>query len=208
MSLIAERLHGLYVITDPRLLPSDKLLEGVHAALDGGAGIVQYRNKAISRKEALAELAKLKSLTERYQAVLIVNDSIELCIESDIDGVHLGQSDDRAESARKILGPDKILGITCHNDPLLAQKALASGADYCAFGRLFESKTKPEARACSLETFRSLCQQPSRSVGIGGITAENAHTVIEAGADMVAIIDGVFGQTNIEASARAIASLF
>lgn len=208
MSLIAERLRGLYVITDPRLLPSDKLLDSVHAALDGGARVVQYRNKSISRKEALAELALLKNLTERYQAALVVNDSIELCLESDADGVHLGQSDDRVESARKILGPDKILGITCHNDPVLAQRALAGDADYCAFGRLFESKTKPDARACSLETFRALCQQPCLSVGIGGITTENAHMVIEAGADMVAVIDGVFGQTNIEASARAIASLF
>lgn len=212
MSPVIEQLRGLYVITDPLLLPPDKLVAGVHAALDGGARIVQYRNKtsghANSQTQVFAELASLRALTERYNALLIVNDSIQVCIDSGADGVHIGQSDHRIETARVMLGPNKVLGVTCHNDPALAQQAVNNGADYCAFGRLFASKTKPNARACSLETFKELCAQPYLSVGIGGITAENAQAVINAGADMTAVIDGVFGQQNIEASAYAIASLF
>jgi len=204
-----KHLHGLYVITDPTLIPAgtNALVNAVKEALLGGAKIVQYRNKQASQAEQLAQARALRTLTTDFDACLLINDSIELCLNANADGVHLGQKDDNIVGAKALLG-DRILGVTCHDSLELAQQAIAANADYCAFGALHPSSTKPQARPCSLATLQQASKLPVPICGIGGIDTTNAPNVIEHGADMIAVISGVFGQPSIRASAKALASLF
>lgn len=206
---MSKQLCGLYVITDPNLIPpgTNALVAAVKEALLGGATIVQYRNKHASAAQQLEQARVLRSLTLDFDASLLINDSIELCLASDADGVHLGQNDDSIGSAKALLG-DRILGVTCHSSLDLAAQAISANADYCAFGALFPSSTKPQAKPCSLATLQQAGKLGVPICGIGGIDASNAPQVIQHGADMVAVISGVFGQPSIRASAAALASLF
>lgn len=202
-------LSGLYVITDPNLIPPgvEALRSAVQNALAGGARIVQYRNKTAPYEQQLAEAKDLRSLTRDYGASFLINDSLELCLACDADGIHVGQSDGSLNAIREQLG-SKILGVTCHNSLELANNAIEKGADYCAFGAMFPSPTKPQAKPCSLATLQQASKLPVPICAIGGITTENALEVCKHGANMLAVISGVFGQPSIRASARAFASLF
>lgn len=204
-----SRLSGLYVITDPKLIPSgiDTLVSYVREALEGGARIVQYRNKLASAKEQVLEAAELRKLTHEYGALLLINDSVSLCLDVDADGVHIGQSDGKLSEAKSQLG-DKLLGITCHDSLALAEQAIKHGADYCAFGAVYPSSTKPSAAPCSLARLREASKLPVPICAIGGIEANNASSVLDQGIDMLAVISGVFGQSSIRASAKSLASLF
>lgn len=203
------KLNGLYVITDPKLIPPgiEALNFAVQEALIGGARIVQYRNKTASYEQQLAEAKQLRSLTLEYGASLLINDSLELCLECNADGIHIGQRDGSIKTIREQLG-SRILGVTCHNSIELANQAIDQGADYCAFGAMFPSPTKPEAKPCSLATLQEASKLPVPICAIGGISAENALEVRQHGANMLAVISGVFGQPSIRARASAFASLF
>lgn len=205
----AASLSGLYVITDPSLIPQnpEALSFAVKEALMGGARIVQYRNKTAPYQQQLAEATALRSLTKEFGAIFLINDSLELCLASDADGIHIGQKDGSINDIREQLG-QRILGVTCHNSLELAEKAIACGADYCAFGAMFPSPTKPQAQPCSLATLNRASKLPVPICAIGGIDAHNAPSVRKQGAQMLAVISGVFGQTSIRASAQALASLF
>ena len=204
-----SNLSGLYVITDANLIAQgvDALSFAVKEALLGGARLVQYRNKTAPYQQQLSEAKALRSLTNEFDATFLINDSLELCIASKADGLHIGQSDGAIGSIRNQLG-NGILGVTCHNSLALAEKAIANGADYCAFGAVFPSPTKPQAKACSLATLKEASKLPVPICAIGGIDANNAHLVREQDAQMLAVISGVFGQTSIRASAQALASIF
>ena len=206
---MSSALSGLYAITDPNLIPSgeESLCSSVREALLGGARIIQYRNKIASVDQQRKEARLIKSLTQEFGALLFINDSIELCLAANADGVHLGQKDDKISSAKQQLG-SKLLGVTCHNSIELAEVAIGNGADYCAFGAIFPSTTKPQAQPCSLATLQQASKLPVPICAIGGITADNGKQVIRHGADMLAVISGVFGQPSIQANARALASLF
>jgi len=204
---ISTKLRGLYVITDPALTPREQLVEKVKDALIGGARIVQYRNKLASFDEQVHEAKILRELTQKFGAQLFINDSVELCLASDADGVHLGQKDGALEAAKQQLG-DKLLGVTCHNSLELAQRAINFGADYCAFGALYSSPTKPSATPCSLATLASASKLPVPICAIGGITSHNASTIVNHGASMLALISGVFGQPDVSEAAQSISSLF
>ncbi len=202
-------LRGLYAITDSQLTPPGQIEQKVEQALKGGAQLIQYRDKQspYSQKKRIA--ANLLKLVNRYQKKLIINDDLELADEIHAHGVHLGQEDTAIAEAREQLGPQAIIGATCHNSLALAQRAITNGASYVAFGRFFTSQTKPEAPLCSLQVL-SEAQQILNTpiVAIGGITLSNAPAIIAAGADMVAVVNGVFGVDDIEKQSLALTKLF
>lgn len=202
------KLTGIYAITDPKLLPDEHLIRGVEAALKGGVKILQYRNKPASSALRLQQAKSLASLCQEYAALLIINDDPELCLRSGAGGVHLGRSDAKLEQARHLLGEEYVIGVTCHSDLAYAQACYQQGANYCAFGRLFASKTKPEAPACELSTLVQAKAAKLPSVAIGGVNYSNIDAVLDTGTDMVALIHGLFGQEDIEASARALCEQF
>lgn len=203
-------LRGLYAIT-PTALCADppRLLRDVEAALRGGACLIQYRDKSQDRARRLDSALALRALCERHQARLIINDDVELAAESNAHGVHLGPDDAPLRSARARLGPNRLIGITCQDSLERARAASEGGADYLAFGAFFASSTKPHARQATLELLREARVNSSLPIcAIGGITAERAPALIEAGADLIAAVEGVFGAADIRAAALAYARCF
>jgi thiamine-phosphate pyrophosphorylase len=204
-----SRLRGLYAITDPGLCPDRLLVEQVEQALRGGCRLVQYRDKRSTREPRRSLAAALARLCRRYQALLIINDDIELAGEVGANGVHLGREDADPLHARVLLGEEAIIGVSCYNRLELAQAATLAGADYVAFGRFFSSRTKPDAVQAHPDLLRRGRASLSLPlVAIGGITPENGGPLIEAGADMLAVVQGVFGQPDIRAACRAFSELF
>lgn len=204
----SDKLSGLYVITDDKLSGSH-LLEHVQMAIDGGARLVQYRNK--TSQAAIKEMTAraLLELCRDKRVPLIINDDVELAVTIGADGVHLGQADTRLVDARNRLGAGAIIGITCHASLALAVTAERQAASYVAFGRFFDSQTKPDASPADIALLTQARQQLSVPIcAIGGITVDNAATLINAGADMLAVIHGVFAQKNITEAANNYAKLF
>jgi thiamine-phosphate pyrophosphorylase len=207
------RLRGLYAITPEN--PDDTgWIARVGAVLRGGARILQYRDKsgdAARWRERRETALALRALTREYGAYLIVNDSVPLALAVDADGVHLGGDDGDLAAAREALGKDGILGASCYADFGRARAAARAGADYVAFGAVFASPTKPCAVRAGLELFgRCRDELGIPTCAIGGITRENAASVVAAGADMLAVISDVFGPGDpaaIEARARAYRTL-
>ncbi|MDH5257990.1 MAG: thiamine phosphate synthase, partial [Gammaproteobacteria bacterium] len=183
-------INGLYGIT----IGSDPCLEdNVKAALAGGATIIQYRDKSCSNEIKTRSALRLKELCAG-KALFIINDDIALAKSIDADGVHLGKNDADIKKARQLLGK-KIIGVSCYNQLSLAEEAQAAGVDYVAFGRFFSSSTKPDAVQASPELLTRAKQTLSVPVvAIGGITVNNADSLIKAGADAVAVINGLFKQ--------------
>jgi thiamine-phosphate pyrophosphorylase len=199
--------RGLYVITDPAL--SDDLLADVEQALLGGATLVQYRNKQADSSRALEEIETLLPLCRAASVPLLINDDVELASQSGADGVHLGRDDTRLEEARNLLGDEAVIGISCYNDLERAVAMQERGASYVAFGRFFSSLTKPQAVQAEIELLHRAKQQLQVPVvAIGGITAQNGATLIEAGADLLAVIHGVFGQTDVRRASESFSALF
>lgn len=200
--------RGLYAITDQRLCARG-ITSMVQAALEGGAPLIQYRNKTQDHARRRTEASALARLCQEYGALLIVNDDIELAARCGAHGVHLGQDDGAIGSARDRLGPQAIIGVSCYNELGRALAAQAAGANYVAFGRFFPSSSKPEAIQADpdlLRQARSALDLPL--VAIGGITPENGGLLIEAGADLLAVIQALFGEPDIGAACRAFRSLF
>lgn len=202
-------LHGLYVITDSQLCPPDQLLERVEQALRGGAVAVQYRDKSLPELEQRRQALDLNRLCQDHNALFLVNDDVLLARAVGADGVHIGQDDMKLVHARELLGKRALIGVSCYNQLELALQAEQHGADYVAFGRFFASQTKPQAVQADPALLRQAKQVLKVPVvAIGGITAENGAPLVAAGADMLAVIQGVFGQNDIEAAARKIADLY
>lgn len=197
-------MNCLYAITDSHLMPGEKLFTDVEAALKGGCQFVQYRDKSGNTSKRLNDAQKLRDLCAAYQANLIINDDVELAYLIQAQGVHLGQGDGDVKAARNRLGADAIIGVTCHNSLELAQKAIEDGATYIAFGRFFSSNTKPNARPASLHLLaQAKIQFPDTPVtAIGGITLENVHDVLTAGADLVAVCHSLFSADDVTNQAR------
>jgi thiamine-phosphate pyrophosphorylase len=204
-----NKLRGLYAVTDATQHDPEKLLRDVEAALRGGARLVQYRDK--STDAALREhLARaMLALAEHYDALLIINDDVQLAKKIGAHGVHLGREDMPLGDARALLGAHAIIGVSCYHHLDLAQQAAKDGADYIAFGRVFPSRTKPGAALAGLDLIAHAKREFAIPVAaIGGITADNARTVIDAGADMIAVVEGLFGQADVEQTARNFTALF
>lgn len=208
--MFRERLlEGLYVLTDTRLTPPESIEEKVHQAIQGGCRVVQFRDKTGDQEQRHEQAQALSHLCREHDVLFIINDDIALAEAVHAHGVHLGREDQALEQAREILGPQAIIGISCYNSLELAVQAAQAGADYVAFGSFFSSSIKPEAVRAEPELLtRARAQLDIPIVAIGGITAENTPQLIEAGADMVAVISAVFGVTEIRAAARRFAQLF
>lgn len=203
-----NNLKGLYVITDDQL-SAEHLLTHVQQALAGGAKLVQYRSKTGSEAAREHTARALLELCHKQRVPLLINDDVELAEKIGADGVHLGQDDGRVSMARKRLGNGAIIGVTCHASLELAQAAQEEGASYVAFGRFFNSNTKPEAPPAELGILREARAALDIPIcTIGGITPDNAPALLEAGADLLAVIHGVFGQADVSAAARQYADLF
>lgn len=201
-------IGGLYAITR-ETDHSSRLLREVEAALRGGAAVVQYRDKSGDVARQHEQASELLVLCRRYRVPLIINDSLRLADLVGADGVHLGGDDGGVREARIVLGADKIIGVSCYQSLDLAVAAQAAGADYVAFGSFFASATKPNAPRADI----TLLQHASRVlhlpiVALGGITSDNAESLIEAGADAIAVINALFEAADIEARARCFADFF
>jgi thiamine-phosphate pyrophosphorylase len=195
------KLRGLYAITDSQLL-AGKFLSYVEAALDGGVTLLQYRDKGSDESRRLREATALLKLCERYKTRLIINDDADLAARLDV-GVHMGQTDGSLTDARGLLGHKAIVGATCHGSLEMAEKAKADGATYIAFGRFFNSITKPGAPAIELDVLRQARARFNLPIAvIGGITLENAPPLIEHGADLLAVVHGLFGAENTQEVTR------
>jgi len=201
-------LKGLYIITDDSLSGAS-LLDHVQQALVGGARLVQYRNKGDSDVVREHTARAILELCREQRVPLLINDDVKLARKIGADGVHLGQSDTRLVEARQQLGAGAIIGVTCHASLELAKQAQENGASYVAFGRFFPSKTKPDAPAANPSLLIDAKQQLSVPIcAIGGITPDNASLLIENGADLIAVIHGVFGQADIESAAKCYKKVF
>lgn len=203
------KLRGLYAITDEHLIPESAFAATIEQALSGGTSIIQYRDKSGSETKRLEQASVLRSLCNEYRASLIINDDIALAKAVAADGVHLGEDDLSVEQARLILGNEAIIGISCYNQLQLGTHAQTAGADYVAFGAVFTSPTKPHARSASCELISEAKSQLDIPVcAIGGIDKSNVENVIEAGADMTALISGLFTEPDIRLTAEHISRLF
>ena len=200
-------VNGLYAIT-PDTEDSEQLIEQVSAALDGGARVLQYRNKGSDPVRRLWQANILASLARSRDALFIVNDDIELARAVQADGVHVGRDDAAIATARATLGPAAIVGASCYNSIELARAAVAAGASYVAFGAVFPSGTKPGTVAAPLELFTQSADLGVPRVAIGGITAANAAQVVTAGADAIAVIGGLFDGDDVAERDAALAALF
>ncbi|MFL0034702.1 thiamine phosphate synthase [Acinetobacter baumannii] len=194
-------MRGLYLITNHD--PIQLLLEKLDAALaTRQIAILQYRRKKIDKAEQPAEVEQIKQLCEKYQVPFVINDDLKLAAQFGL-GVHLGQSDGEITDAKSQLPEGVIIGRTCLNSLELAQKAIADGATYVAFGAVYATATKPEAGNVGIEVIKQAAAQYDLPIcAIGGLTVENSKPVIEAGADLCAVISDILGRSTAEIPAR------
>ena len=202
----AAGIAGLYAVT-PDVADTALLVRKVDAAIRGGATVVQYRNKRADAALRLAQASALARLPAMRDALLIVNDDAAVAAAVGADGVHLGEDDAAIGAARAIVGPDRLIGVSCYDDLERARSAVAAGADYVAFGSFFASTTKPAARRADRALLASARALGVRVVAIGGITAANARVLLDAGTDAVAVIADVFAHDSEEAIVRAAAAI-
>lgn len=210
---ITSKLKGLYAITPPLSCDDHSsikvFLDSVKQAIEGGAGLIQYRDKVNTSKVRLWVAQKLCELCRCHGVLLIINDDVTLARHAVADGVHIGHDDVSLAVAREVLGSDAIIGVSCYNQLALAQAAQRQGADYVAFGRFFPSRTKPDAVRADVELLR-LAKQTIHLpvVAIGGINADNGTGLVKAGADMLAVVDTVFGAADPHRAAKKLARCF
>ncbi|MEI2456629.1 MULTISPECIES: thiamine phosphate synthase [Lysobacter] len=199
--------RGLYAIT-PDEADTPRLLRRVEAVLGAGAHWLQYRNKAADAALQRAQVQALQPLCRAHGVPLIVNDDWRLAAELGADGAHLGEDDGELPAARVALGSRAILGASCYDDIALARAAAAQGASYVAFGAFFVSPTKPHARRASPALLAQAAALGLPRVAIGGIAPDNARPLVDAGADLLAVISGVFDAPDPAAAVRAYLSCF
>lgn len=188
----------LYAVTDRHWLGEETLYDQVKKALDGGATFVQLREKKLDREDFLAEALEIQKLCREYGVPFVINDEVSIAKDIDADGVHVGQSDMEAMDVRKVLGPDKILGVSAQTveQAIIAEK---HGADYLGVGAVFATGSKDDADDVSHETLKAICEAVSIPViAIGGITKDNVSELAGSGICGVAVISAIFGQNDIK----------
>ena len=200
------QLRGLYAVT-PDTSDTARLAAMVEAAIAGGAGAIQYRNKTAASALRAEQAARLARVCAGRGALLIVNDDVTLARAVGAHGVHLGEGDGDVASVRAMVGEKLLIGVSCYNDLSRARRLVAEGADYVAFGSFFPSQVKPDARRAVISILAQARALGVPVVAIGGITADNARTLIEGGADAVAVISAVFGDDDPAAVTRAAAAI-
>jgi thiamine-phosphate pyrophosphorylase len=201
-------MNGLYLVT-PDWDDTEKMLAVTEQALLGGAALVQYRHKTADAAQRKAQASALLALCRRYQRPLVINDYVELCLELDADGVHVGGTDASVAQVRTALGPDKIVGASCYGSLQLARDAHQGGASYVAFGGFYPSRVKKyEVSTPATIVADSKAAIPLPAVVIGGMTAANSAPLVAQGADMVAAISSVYLADDPQAAAREFVALF
>lgn len=201
------KIKGLYAVT-PDLDDTALLLQQAEAALKGGVALLQYRHKTASYALKREQASELMWLCDDYEVPFVINDHVLLCVELDADGVHMGGTDGDIAAARRLLGAHKLIGVSCYNKLALAEQAKDQGADYVAFGACFDSGTKPAAIRAPLDLFSQAKGLGLPAVAIGGITPDNAASVIAAGADSLAVINALWSAPDITEAARTFNNLF
>lgn len=194
----SEKELLLYAVTDRHWLGEETLYDQVKKALDGGATFVQLREKNLDREVFLAEAKEIQKLCKEYGVPFVVNDEVSIAKDIDADGVHVGQSDMEAMDVRKILGPDKIIGVSAQTveQAIIAEK---HGADYLGVGAVFTTGSKDDADDVSHETLKAICEAVSiQVIAIGGITKDNVAELAGSGICGVAVISAIFGQKDIQ----------
>ena len=194
----SEKELLLYAVTDRHWLGEETLYDQVKKALDGGATFVQLREKKLDREDFLAEAKEIQKLCKEYGVPFVINDEVSIAKDIDADGVHVGQSDMEAMDVRKILGPDKIIGVSAQTaeQAIIAEK---HGADYLGVGAVFTTGSKDDADDVSHETLKAICEAVSIPViAIGGITKDNVAKLAGSGICGVAVISAIFGQKDIQ----------
>lgn len=197
----------LYAITDRTWLRGRTLEEQVKESLDGGVTILQLREKHLSEIEFLEEAKKIKKLCREYNVPFIINDSIDVALKCDADGVHVGQDDMEAGDVRAKIGNDKIIGVSARTveQAILAEK---NGADYLGVGAVFNTSTKLDANHISKETLKLICDAVSIPVvAIGGITRDNVIELSGTGIDGIAVISSIYAKENITLAAEELLKL-
>ena len=198
----------LYAVTDRAwAADEDALMDQIAAAIDGGAGIVQLREKHLDHDAFLKEAKRFVALCREKGAVSIINDDVDIALAADADGVHVGQEDLAAGRARQLLGPDRIIGVSAHN-VTEAQAAQAAGADYLGVGAAFVTGTKTDAKPITRETIRAVTAAVEiPAVAIGGITRENLPQLSGCGLAGVAVVSALFAQPDVKAAAAELLAL-
>jgi thiamine-phosphate pyrophosphorylase len=205
---VSERIHGLYVIVDPAQTRGRDAVEVARQALEGGAAMIQWRDKTRDKGEQLAQLSAVRDLCRRHGALVIVNDHADLALVAGADGVHLGQKDLPAAAVRAFVPADFIVGVSTNNVKE-ARRAQADGASYVAVGALFATTSKAVTRPASPERLREVKDAVSMPVvGIGGINEGNIDQVLAAGADAVAVISAVTAADDVRGAAAGLAGRF
>ena len=203
MSVLRNKVdYRLYLVTDRDVLGERDLIQSVEAAIKGGTTIVQLREKNCSSLDFYELALKLKEVTSKYNVPLIINDRLDIALAIEADGLHIGQEDLPLTVARKIVGKDKIIGVsaTTLEEALLAQK---QGADYVGIGSVYPTNTKLDAKPVSLEellVIREVISIPI--VGIGGINEDNVTDLMKTKIDGVAIVSAILGKEDIKAAAE------
>ncbi len=199
--------QGLYAIT-PDESDTQRLIAKVAPVLQAGTAWLQYRNKLADAASRREQAAALQPLCAHYGVPLIINDDWRLAAAMNADGAHLGENDGELAAARAALGPDGILGASCYGSLEMAVRAVAAGATYVAFGAFFVSPTKPQARHASPQVLRDAAHLGVPRVAIGGITPDNGRLLALAGADLLAVISGVFDAPEPAHAVRAYRACF
>ena len=197
----------LYAVTDRIWVKDTTLMDQVKEALEGGITFLQLREKHLSKEEFIKEAREMKELSQEYKVPFVINDNIEVALAVDADGVHIGQNDMSVEEARKLLGEDKIIGVSAHNveEAIKAQKG---GADYLGVGAVCATSTKKDANVVSKEEIKKICHTVEIPVvAIGGIKKENIKTLEGTDVDGVAVVSAIFAAKDIKKDTKQLRSL-
>lgn len=203
---VDEKSMKVYAVTDSMWLNGRALVDDVEKAIQGGATFIQLREKQLDDDAFLALAIELKKITDRYQVPFVINDNVEVAIQMNADGVHVGQSDMEAGDVRGRLGEDKIIGVSVRSleQALLAQ---AHGADYLGVGAVFATSTKTDAADVSFETLKEICNAVTIPVvAIGGISLNNVDQLAGSGLDGVAVVSAIFAQADIVSATKALSN--
>ena len=191
-------LRGLYLITDESLINQNRYFEIIESVLSLKPNIFQLRIKNRPFNEILYKSKRIKMLTDKYKTMFILNDYVDIALECDADGVHIGDDDINFEEARSKIGSKKIIGVSCYGNLERCRKFLRLGADYIAIGTPYYTKTKPNREPTSFDTMIDIVSKIKDIpiFAIGGIDSKNIENVLDTGVDGVAVINSVFGTKN------------
>lgn len=200
--------YTLYLCTDRRLMSTATMEEAVEQAVKGGCTVVQLREKECSSREFYQLAKRVKAVTDKYKVPLIINDRVDIALAADADGVHVGQSDLPARVVRKLLGEDKLLGVSAATVEE-CKRAEADGADYLGIGAMYPTSTKANTRSVTIEDLQDMRNSVDIPiVAIGGINKKNAGNLGKVKINGIAVVSAVIAQPNIERAARELKEIF